>query len=289
MLAAIVVSCSPSAQPPPSPPPATTATTAPTASATTEPTAVAPTPSASSDVEDPPTTGDSPTPHPPDVLAGASIKVPPPPPPPPADGSCPSTFSALKDGKCKCKPGAPSGNVWGTTIYTNDSSICGAAIHVGAIKADKGGEVTVKAAPGCGAYSASNQNGVKSSSWAAWNGSFYFPGFGDGKCPVIKGNTCAETFASSKPGPDGQLTCQCGANAAGTIYGTGVYTADSSICAAAVHAGAIPAKAGGKVTAKSLPGCSKYLGTTNNGITSVKWGSYGASFFFPGFGIAKCP
>jgi len=228
----------------------------------------------------------------PDIMAGASVKHPPEP-EPPKDGSCPTTFNRLKnfktgEQKCKCKPDVANGTVWGTGIFTEDSSICGAAVHAGAIKADKGGEVTAKFAPGCASYAGSKKNGVTSSAWGAYAGSFFFPSFGDGKCPPVDPNACPASFMNGKPGADGTIKCTCAATTSGAIYGTAVYTADSSLCAAAVHAGAIP-KTGGKVTAKSLAGCSKYESTSANGLTSIKWGSYDASFFFPGFGTGKCP
>ncbi len=79
----------------------------------------------------------------------------------------------------------------------------------------------------------------------------------------------------------------CGGGAAGSVYGSGVYTADSALCAAAQHAGAIPA-AGGTVKINKAAGCPKYTGTVANGMTTTSWGSYPASFFFVGHGDGKC-
>ena len=296
------IACSPSPQPV-SAPPATVASTAPAESMTAAPEAssapvIASAPAApAGEPAGPPPPSDAPQPgapmpHAADAVSGASVKHHPIP-EPPKDGACPANFAQLKDTKseprkCKCPAKPPNGSVWGTSVYTSDSSICGAAVHVGAIKADKGGEVTVKYAPGCGSYAATAKNGVQSSAWGAWGSSFFFPGFGDGKCAAVTGDECPPTFATAKSLKDGQLTCKCPANASGTLYGSMVYTSDSALCAAAVHAGAIP-KTGGKVTAKSLGGCSTYESTTKNGLTSTKWGPYGASFFFPGFGPGKCP
>ena len=70
-------------------------------------------------------------------------------------------------------------------------------------------------------------------------------------------------------------------------WGTGVYTHDSSVCGAAMHAGAIPSS-GGKVTIKSAAGCPKYKGTLGHGIMSSNWGSYGGSFYFAGSGDGSC-
>jgi hypothetical protein len=76
------------------------------------------------------------------------------------------------------------------------------------------------------------------------------------------------------------LTCSCASGAAGSVWGTGVYTTDSSICGAAVHAGAVPAS-GGIVTVKKTAGCPSYTGGAANGVTTSPWGSFEASFYFP--------
>jgi len=82
-------------------------------------------------------------------------------------------------------------------------------------------------------------------------------------------------------GQDGTLldfTCPAlGDGDFGGIWGTEVYTDDSSICAAAVHTGVIGFD-GGTVTIEILPGRKAYQGTTQNGLTSNEWGTYDGSF-----------
>lgn len=86
-----------------------------------------------------------------------------------------------------------------------------------------------------------------------------------------------------------ELTCTCPAGSgAGTVWGSGPYTADSTICAAALHAGAIPA-AGGTVTVRPMPGRPRYAASSRNGVTTMSYGSYGASFHFDGVPIATGP
>ncbi|MCZ7677532.1 MAG: LCCL domain-containing protein [Sandaracinaceae bacterium] len=68
---------------------------------------------------------------------------------------------------------------------------------------------------------------------------------------------------------------------AGSAWGTDVYTHDSSICTAAVHAGLITLAAGGAVTIEMAPGQSAYPGSTRNGITTLSWGSWSCSYLFP--------
>ncbi len=66
---------------------------------------------------------------------------------------------------------ADYGPVWGTEIYTNDSSICAAAIQMGVID-DMGGAVTVTHVEGQSSYSGSMQNGIMSSDYGEWEASF---------------------------------------------------------------------------------------------------------------------
>ena len=55
------------------------------------------------------------------------------------------------------------------------------------------------------------------------------------------------------------------------VAGSGPYTDDSSICAAAVHAGAIHPKTGGTVTIEIRPGQKTFLGSAQNYITSTTY------------------
>jgi hypothetical protein len=74
----------------------------------------------------------------------------------------------------RCPPGGAPRNVWGTDIYTDDSSVCTAAVHAGRITVADGGVVTFEMRPGLGAYSAAVRNGIESSAYEAWQWSFVF-------------------------------------------------------------------------------------------------------------------
>ena len=72
---------------------------------------------------------------------------------------------------------------------------------------------------------------------------------------------------------------ECPANGtASAIWGNDIYTADSSICTAAVHAGVITLEDGGTVTVEFRPGRQIYGSTVRNGITSSTFGEYSRSF-----------
>jgi hypothetical protein len=72
-----------------------------------------------------------------------------------------------------CPPDGTTAPIWGTEVYTDDSSVCTAAVHMGLITLAAGGSVTVEMRPGRDAYAASRRNGITSLRWARrWPGSF---------------------------------------------------------------------------------------------------------------------
>jgi len=80
-----------------------------------------------------------------------------------------------------------------------------------------------------------------------------------------------------------RFTVTCPANGqALTVWGTDVYTDDSSICTAAAHAGRIAFARGGTATIEIRPGQSSYVGSTRNGVTTRSYNSWGGSFVIVG-------
>jgi hypothetical protein len=97
---------------------------------------------------------------------------------------CPSSFDDLKGTPpqtCSCDGASTIGTVWGTDIYTSDSSICAAAKHDGL-----SGDVTVDKADGCSSYVASTKNGITTEDWGPHPGSFYFTSSKKPACPAPK-------------------------------------------------------------------------------------------------------
>jgi len=72
----------------------------------------------------------------------------------------------------ECPAGGEPDTVWGTDVYTDDSSVCTAAVHVGLITLEEGGTVTIEIRPGEDSYESSERNGIESSPYPAWGGSF---------------------------------------------------------------------------------------------------------------------
>jgi hypothetical protein len=64
--------------------------------------------------------------------------------------------------------GGIEGQVWGTDIYTGDSTLAMAAVHVGALKAGESGIVKVTVVPPLNQYAGSARNGVTSSDFGRY-------------------------------------------------------------------------------------------------------------------------
>jgi len=74
----------------------------------------------------------------------------------------------------ECGPGpGPAMLVWGTDIYSDDSFVCWAAVHAGAMKVGEAASVLIEILPGQARYQGSERNGVTSMDWnIPWEGSF---------------------------------------------------------------------------------------------------------------------
>lgn len=188
-----------------------------------------------------------------------------------------------------CPPNGAPARVWGTDLYTDDSSICVAAVHAGRITPIAGGTVTIEIRPGQSSYMGTGRNGVLSEGYGAWHGSFAVAGAAPatGSPPPPSATTPAmmsatwTTQANQWSGQNGRretLTCPPGGPTTGRLWGTDLYTDDSSICLAAVHAGVLTAAAGGTVTIEIRPGQSGYTGSARNGVTSQAYGAWSGSF-----------
>lgn len=88
---------------------------------------------------------------------------------------------------------------------------------------------------------------------------------------AYRGQTGQRVTYTCPPNPKGDI---------GTVWGAEVYTDDSSVCAAAVHAGKISFERGGRVTIQIRDGQASYRGTDWNGVTSQPYGEWGGSFVF---------
>lgn len=171
-------------------------------------------------------------------------------------------------------------NVWGTTTYTDDSSVCDAAVNYGLITTKTGGTVTIEIEPGAKSYAGSNRNGTTTESYGNWYGSFVFIGQPTFNTDVGFGGSGWNANATGFRGQNGQrylYICPPNGSPLG-LWGTGTYTDDSSVCTAAVQEGLITLANGGNVTVEIEKGASSYTGSTKNGIISLSYGSWYGSY-----------
>jgi hypothetical protein len=75
--------------------------------------------------------------------------------------------------------------------------------------------------------------------------------------------------------------------AAGSVYGTGVYTADSQIAVAAVHTSTLKPNETAVLHVQMVAPPPSFTASTQNGITSNAWGSYSAAYRILGKGPEK--
>jgi sugar lactone lactonase YvrE len=182
-----------------------------------------------------------------------------------------------------CPAGGTLSGVWGTQTYTDDSPVCSAAVHAGRIDVASGGTVIVEIRKGLAAYTGSTRNGITSTSYGAYPGSYVIAGGQRGGSMGARmggaGWTATAALYAASTGIRYTYLCPPGGPAA-PVYGTGIFTENSSVCTAAVHAGLISLIHGGTVTIRVVPGVASYLGSTRHGVTTVAYTSYPVSFIF---------
>ena len=171
--------------------------------------------------------------------------------------------------------------VWGTDVYSDNSSVCTAAVHAGKITPTDGGIVTIEIRPGEAVYQGSTRNGITSGGAGSRTNSFVFfdatPGTPPSAGVGLSGWNASATDFRTFSGERFVYVCPA-AGTAGPVFGTTVYADDSSVCTAAVHAGAITLAGGGNVTIEMRAGQSAYTGSSQNGITSTSRGASSGSY-----------
>jgi hypothetical protein len=162
--------------------------------------------------------------------------------------------------------------VWGTTTYTDDSGLETAAVHAGLLRAGQSGIVKVKPLPGQERYDASNQNNIQSSAYAAQKGSFRFVSVSIVTPPR------SSSLSSYRDLVGQSITMPVVGSVSGNIWGSDVYTDDSPVGVAGVHAGLVQPGELAYVKVTLLPGQARYDGSPRNGVASQSFGSFAGSY-----------
>jgi hypothetical protein len=172
--------------------------------------------------------------------------------------------------------GSTTGTIWGDGVYTSDSVLAVAAVHAGMLQPGESGVVTVELVTGLDAYAGMARNGVTSLSYGPWSMGYQFIGVG-----AVTGSIALPDPGdlSGFRGQDGTtLAFTVTGDANGAIWGDGIYTDDSPLATAAVHAGLLRPGETGLVGVEILPGQDDYAGAERNGVASGRYGSWAGSY-----------
>ena len=205
-------------------------------------------------------------------------------------GKCDLKASEVKGEKntariVECPSGCTSGSVWGTDLYTDDSAVCAALVHAGVLQ-PAGGKAAITFVAGQTTYLGSARNGVGSSSYGKWGRSFYgqpldAAGKPTGPAPVPLDDSTARLACTDSAlelagvnGTAWHVICpsDCGTSE-GSVWGSSPFTADSSVCRAAVFSGLVK---GDEVDVKLTFGGKQpsFKAGTANGVTTNDFGPY---------------
>ena len=177
--------------------------------------------------------------------------------------------------------GTDQGSVWGGAdgIYTDDSRLGKAAVHAGLLRVGQEGIVKVTLVAGQPKYTGNTQNGITTTNYGAYQGSYKFE---DGTLSVADINKDPGNLVNLRNNNDRVYTVRVTGTDQGSVWGgaDGIYTDDSRLGKAAVHAGLLKVGQEGVVKVYILPGQQKYTGNTQNGISTINYGSFSGSFRF---------
>jgi archaellum component FlaG (FlaF/FlaG flagellin family) len=180
--------------------------------------------------------------------------------------------------------GTDQGSVWGGSngIYTDDSRLGKAAVHAGLLRIGETGVVKVTILEGQSSYKGSTDNGISTTNYGSYQGSYKFEEGSGGTLSVAEINKDPGNIVSLRNNNGRIYSIRVTGTNQGSVWGgaDGVYTDDSRLGKAAVHAGLLKVGQEGIVKVYILPGQQKYTGNTQNGISTINYGSFSGSFRF---------
>lgn len=172
--------------------------------------------------------------------------------------------------------GSATGTIWGDGVYTSDSVLSAAAVHAGLLEPGESGVVTVEVIEGPASYEGVERNGVVSRSYASWDVAYRFTGVADVDSGVVLPDP---GDLSGYRGQNGTvLTFEVTGDVSGAVWGDGIYTDDSNLASAAVHAGILLPGETGLVRVEILPGQDGYESATRNGVGTGPYAAWTGSF-----------
>ena len=198
--------------------------------------------------------------------------------------------------------GKTDGRIWGgqNNVYTDDSNIATAVVHAGILRAGQSGNVTIKVVAGQTSYPSLSRNGVKSTSYGKYDGSYQLMASNSSSSTSSTGSSSTTSSSTTSSSTTSYATAQeapynmtgyRGKNgtsylfyvkgeSSGRFWGgqNNIYTDDSPLNVAAVHAGLVRPGERKVIKVTVMAGQSSYPSITRNGVTSIKYGSYAGSY-----------
>jgi hypothetical protein len=104
-----------------------------------------------------------------------------------------------------CPANLSQSQIWGTDTYSDDSAICTAAVHAGKINFATGGTVYIVIGSSQNTFTATYRNGVTSTYYGYWPGSYTFTGSGTGTNGNLTLTANPVTINSGQPSTIGLL------------------------------------------------------------------------------------
>ncbi|MFO0811165.1 MAG: LCCL domain-containing protein [Gemmataceae bacterium] len=168
--------------------------------------------------------------------------------------------------------GALEGPVWGTDVYTTDSALAAAAVHAGVLDPGQTGVVRLEVVVSPAEFQGSSRRGVTSNGFGIYPAAYRFVS----PLPVPEsGNLIPFGEQTGR-----RLAIRVTGSNSGHVWGTGLYTADSSLAAAAVHAGVLLPGQPGVVRVEIVPPPASFVGSMRFQVKSEPFGTYPVAFRF---------
>jgi hypothetical protein len=175
--------------------------------------------------------------------------------------------------------GRKAGAVWGDAVYTLDSDPGTAAVHAGLVRDGETKMITFWVVPSPSTYGEANRNGVQSRRWGAFRSAFVMqaagvPAQAAKRVPVSRG--VGGILERLQPGESAIIPLT--GSDKGTVWGSGVFTGDSHLETAAVHAGVAEPGERCSVVVTRVDPLARYEGSRKHGVETRSWGAYPTAF-----------
>lgn len=176
-----------------------------------------------------------------------------------------------------------AGTVWGMNTYTDDTPLAAAAVHTGLLAHGQTAILRVTLLGSQSSFIGCEWNGVTSLDYGAFDGSYKLADSKGSTSIIPTLGTLANPYPATlhlqgQRGRNGVFYVRTTAQTGGSVYGTNIYTDDSTLATVVIHAGILSAGQTGIVAVSMLAGQPAYTSTTRNGITSFAYGAFAGSY-----------